>query len=253
MIKLFVADLDGCISHPFQSPDWDALTEIRALNMLSQSDKTVPAFTICTGRPLPYVEAVAQWLKVRHPFIFESGGGVYDSRANRIEWAEAFDTETREIVAHLKDWMRREVIDRYEQTIPEFAKQTDVGLINPDPTAVKAMYEQVRDYVESKYERFEIHYTDVSVNVIMKESNKGAGVRQLSRLTGIGLNEMAYIGDGTNDIPALSIVGKSFAPINAREETKKVARVMEDEATRAVYAAYQQIIEWNREAVGSEQ
>src|SRR5690625_6841963 len=72
MIKLFVTDLDGCISYPYRTPNWDAIQEIRDLNIASRSNPEIPPLTICTGRPHPYAEAVAQWLDVRLPFVFES-------------------------------------------------------------------------------------------------------------------------------------------------------------------------------------
>jgi len=246
MIKLFVADLDGCISFPFQSPDWEAFSKIRELNIQSKKEKGIPHLTICTGRPLPYVEAVAQMLDVGLPFIFESGGGLYDAKTNKLTWADAFNENTRKIIEDLKHWLRKDIITNYEGTIPEFAKQTDVGLINPDPAACKAMYDDIKDYVENRYDFFEIHYTDVSVNVILKDSNKGAGLLKLSELTGFSLDEIAYIGDGTNDIPALKKAHMPFAPLNARDETKNVATVIDDEATRAVLKAYQRIVEHNK-------
>src|SRR5690625_6436425 len=67
MIKLFVTDLDGCISYPYRTPNWEAIQEIRDLNIASRSIPEIPPLTICTGRPHPYAEAVAQWLDVRLP------------------------------------------------------------------------------------------------------------------------------------------------------------------------------------------
>jgi hydroxymethylpyrimidine pyrophosphatase-like HAD family hydrolase len=72
LIRLFVLDIDGCISHPFKTPDWESISEIRELNIRSRQEAEIPALTLCTGRPLPYAEAVAQWLDIRLPFVFES-------------------------------------------------------------------------------------------------------------------------------------------------------------------------------------
>lgn len=72
MIRLFVLDIDGCISHPFETPDWESISEIRELNRLSREVEEIPSLSLCTGRPFPYAEAVAQWLDIRLPFVFES-------------------------------------------------------------------------------------------------------------------------------------------------------------------------------------
>ncbi len=241
MINLFVADLDGCISYPFESPDWDALSKIRALNRRSRGEDGIPSLTLCSGRPLPYVEAVAQMLDVQLPFIFEGGGGLYDARSNRLTWSDHFDDQRRRQIKQLKKWVKREIIDQYEGTIPEFAKKSDVGLINPDTALIEEMHRKIEDHVADHYDHFETHHTDVSINIVIKKCNKGAALEQLSELTDIPLDRMAYIGDGTNDISALKKVGFPFAPLNAREETKRHASVINREATHAVLEVYEQI------------
>ncbi len=241
MVKLFIADLDGCISHPFESPDWEAFSGVRDLNRRSFEEDGIPYLTLCSGRPLPYVEAVGQMLDVRLPFIFESGGGLYDMRTNKLTWSKHYNNEMREKIKHIKGWVGREVIDRYDGTIAEFAKETDVGLINPDADLIREMYQKIDDYVKTNFDEFETHHTNVSINVIMKKSNKGAAVEQLSRMIDIPLEQIAYIGDGTNDIPALERVGHPFAPINAREETKQHAEVVDLEATDAVLDVYRRM------------
>ncbi len=50
MIKLFITDLDGCISMPFIPPKWDAIRKIIGLNQQSRTDLKIPPLTICTGR-----------------------------------------------------------------------------------------------------------------------------------------------------------------------------------------------------------
>ena len=77
-------DLDGCVTDPFKTPDWDAFTTLRSLNLQSLSNQLIPPLSICTGRPMPYAEAIAQVLGIRIPFIFGSGGGVYDVKKMRL-------------------------------------------------------------------------------------------------------------------------------------------------------------------------
>ncbi len=168
MIKLFITDLDGCISMPFIPPKWEVITEIKKLNELSKADETIPALTICTGRPMPYAEAVYQWLGMYKPFLFESGGGVYDMSMNKLYWHPTFDKEREQELNKLKLHLREHFIDKYPNTIPEFAKFTDSGIINPDPKVISEMYPQIKDYVNANYPNFEVHYTDVSINVISK-------------------------------------------------------------------------------------
>jgi 3-deoxy-D-manno-octulosonate 8-phosphate phosphatase (KDO 8-P phosphatase) len=52
-------------------------------------------------------------------------------------------------------------------------------------------------------------------HVIKGCRDKAGALRQLSSLTGIGLQEFCYMGDDINDIPAMEIAGVSFAPASA--------------------------------------
>lgn len=246
MIKLFITDLDGCISHPFKSPDWDAIAEIRELNIRSREEEHIPPLTICSGRPFPYVEAVGQWLQVEKPMLFESGGGMYNMELNSITWNPYFDSEARTAVSEIKEWMEQSLIKNYEGTYPEFAKFTDAGLVNPDPSKIALMHKEVTDFMGDKYPMFETHLTDVSVNIILSKANKGQGIRNLCDVLKIDVKECAYIGDTSGDIPGLEIVGQSFAPSNAKSFVKEMVQTVTQETTQGVLEAYKKIIAHNK-------
>lgn len=246
MIKLFITDLDGCIAHPFLSPNWEALSQLKELNRLSKEQEEVPALTICSGRPFPYVEAAGQWLDVDVPMLFESGGGVYDIKTNEITWNPHFDHEAKQAVAEIKEWLEGTLIKNYKGTYPEFAKYTDAGLVNPDSSKIALMHKEVLNHVGDKYPMFEVHATDVSVNIILKKTNKGEGIRFLCEMLGLNLDEVGYIGDSSGDIPGLKIVGKSFAPANAKPFVKDMVQMVTKETTEGVLEAYRHLIEYNK-------
>ena len=249
MIKLFVTDLDGCVTDPFITPDWEAYSKLRELNLASKEDKSIPPLTICTGRPMPYAEAQAQILGIRLPFVFESGGGMYDVANNKIKWTSALDDEAKLQVSEIKEWAKKEIIDTYDSAISEFAKFTDIGIIHQDTPTINEMADKCREYIQANYDRFEVHKTEVSVNIILKKANKGEGMKMLANHFDLRLEEMAYIGDSSGDIPGLKIVGMPFAPSNAAQITKDVAEVTENKSTKGVVEAYLKIIERNREVL----
>ena len=246
MIKLFITDLDGCISMPFIPPKWHVITELKDLNEKSKTDKTIPPLTICTGRPMPYAEAVYQWLGMYKPFLFESGGGVYDMSENKLHWHPTFDSARETELGELKDYLRENFIKKYPNTIPEFAKFTDSGIINQDPRVIHEMYPVIKQFVSANYPNFEVHYTDVSINVISKSTNKGEGIKFLCKLLKLDLEEIAFIGDTGGDRPGLEIVGKPFAPQNGMKSAKEVSDVMSGSDADAVLEAYKKVIEYNR-------
>ena len=245
MIKLFITDLDGCMTDPFITPDWDAFSKVRELNLKSAGDPAIPQLSICTGRPMPYAEAMAQILGIEIPCVFESGGGMYDVKKNKITWTDALDEQAKQHVIEIKAWAKEHIISRYDGTIPEFAKFTDIGIIHQDAQVIEKIRDESIDFITGRYDEFEVHYTEVSVNIILKKANKGYGIRMLSAHLGFDLSEVAYIGDSSGDIPGLQIVGMPFAPANAASHTKEVAEVLENRSTKGVLEAYYKIIERN--------
>lgn len=246
MIKLFITDLDGCLTKPFHSPDWDLLSEIRALNKQSKSNEFVPPLSICSGRPLPYVEAVAQWLDVDIPVVFESAG-VYLVSTNAPFFAAVFDEEAEQEVQDLKAWLQSEVIPRQEGMVLEFTKRMDAGLIHTEKAVIDDVYPFVNEYVEEHYPLFEVHKTDVSINIILKENNKERGIQMLCDRLEVDPSEVAYIGDSSGDIPGLKLVGYPFAPSNAADSVKEVAEVIDLPETEAVLEVYNRIIRMNEQ------
>jgi len=244
MIKLFAVDLDGCISHPYQTPTWDAINKIRELNTRSRDDELIPPLTVCTGRPYPYAEAVCQWLDIRLPFVFESAA-VYHWEGNRIETALDGSRDPFEPIHEIKKWLSAELIPKYPSAMLEFTKMIDAGVISPDKSAIRNMYEEIKTYTELNYPEIEIHSTEVSVNILLKGNNKLQGLQLLGASLDISLDEMAYIGDSDGDVKALERVKLPFAPSNAIERVKEVATVLEEHTTEAVLEAYQRIISLN--------
>lgn len=248
MIKLFITDLDGCVSTPFISPDWNLLSEIRRLNDQHVNDIAVPPLTICSGRPWPYVEAVAQWLNVKHPAVFESAG-IYNMEKYEVQFLPVFDKKAEQQVSELKEWLEQEIISQHPGMILEFTKKMDAGLIHPEKKVIDDAFPSIKSYVTKQYPVFEVHKTEVSVNIILADNNKENGILKLCELLDITPQEVAYIGDSSGDIPGLKIVGQPYAPDNAVAEVKDHAEVLDAEVTEAVLMAYNRIIKKNREGL----
>lgn len=240
MTKLFVVDLDGCITMPFVTPHWPSVSWIRELNQLSRDNPAIPELSICTGRPFPYAEAVAQWLDVRQPIIFESGGGLYYPDRQQVAFSPAFQAHEQE-AAEVRNWVKQRIREEFPEVMLEFSKHTDSGIVHNDTAVINRFYQRAKTYVDQHHPDFEVHCTEVSVNIILKSCNKGSGLRWLSEVTGVALGEMAYIGDSSGDISALKIVGRPFAPANATDAVKAVAEVTRAKTSLGVLEAYQML------------
>lgn len=246
MIKLFVTDLDGCISYPFQTPTWDAINKIRELNIKSRTDKHIPPLSICTGRPYPYAEAVAQWLDIKLPFVFESAG-LFHWEGNKVETALKSSDGELEPIREMKKWLEKIILPEFPSASYEFTKMMDAGVVSTDKDVIDQIHEKVITKVNRDFPNLEIHATDVSVNILILGNNKLQGMRLLAKSQNITLDEIAYIGDTSGDLPALEKVKLAYSPKNARAVVKNQTRVINLEATEAVLEAYKQVINFNRQ------
>lgn len=247
MITLFATDLDGCLTEPFLTPNWDLFTQIRHLNARSKSDELIPSLTICTGRPQPYAEAIAQMIDIELPILFESGAGMYHPKEVNIQWADFVTNDRLEQILVVKEFLRREIVPNFSNVTLEFSKHTDAGLIHTDVYLISKMYEIIQKFVDENRFDTEVHTTDVSVNVLIKGSNKGVGLSWLTKKLEVPLSDSAYIGDSSGDIPALKIVGRGYAPSNASEKVKQIPgiHVRKEASTAAMLASYRDIIAKN--------
>jgi HAD superfamily hydrolase (TIGR01484 family) len=246
MIAFFVLDLDGCLTYPFETPDWKSVSKIREYQLQSGEDETIPALSLCTGRPLPYAEAVAQWMGIRDTIIFESGGGFFHPLTNELTWSPHFTDEIALKSREIRSWFARDVLSQFPGMMLEFTKHTDVGMVHTDIDEIARVYEIARKRVEADYPEFEVHQTGVSVNIIVKACNKASGLQFFADRHEVTASEIAYIGDSTGDLMALGWAGAPFAPSNAIPEVRGQARVMKGEATAGVLEAYEAIIAENR-------
>lgn len=249
MIELFVSDVDGCLATPFEAYDLGRWAELAEKVVAAEHPGSArPAFTVCSGRPLAYVESVAQSLDLRHPALFEAGAGAFLLEEGRVVWNPAL---TDEIVAEIRE------IERWlvEACIPgtklafDHGKRTQAGLIGPDRAAIERLFPRVEAHVAERHPDFRVFETDISIDVVPAAITKRQAMDWLADLEGISLREMAFIGDTGGDLEALEAVGRSFAPRNAaREVRERVSRETDGAVLDGVHEAYDWCTEANRRA-----
>jgi HAD superfamily hydrolase (TIGR01484 family) len=254
MTQLFVLDVDGCISFPFKPPEWKSLQKIRDYNAQSSKVDYIPALSLCTGRPHPYAECVAQWMGISKPFIFESGGGMYNPKSNQLKFNPLVESHHLEKVEQMKDFFNKKLLEEYPEAYQEFSKRTDCGIVHADPLAIQAMMPKVQDHMKKldMMHEFEMHHTDISINVILSKCNKGEAIKWLAQELDLSpTRHIAYIGDSSGDQPALQLVNNAFAPANATSAVRAMpfVKTMKNTATEAVLEAYEEIIQENLKSI----
>lgn len=81
-IKLVLCDIDGCLNAGLNDPlDLTAISSI-ARQIEVFADHGV-LFGLCTGRPVPFAQAMAQVLGTTAPLVCENGAVVFDPACGR--------------------------------------------------------------------------------------------------------------------------------------------------------------------------
>jgi hydroxymethylpyrimidine pyrophosphatase-like HAD family hydrolase len=247
VIKLFVSDIDGCISEPFVPFDLETLGEIRALaatGSMTGVPLAPPEFTLCTGRPLGYAEAVGQALGVRLPILFEAGAGMYNMTTGVRTWHPSFGPSEASARREIQDWL--ETLVPGTSMAVDRGKYTQAGLIGADAAEIAAALETVSEFVGTSFPDFRVAYTEISVDVMHKDLTKREGLAWLAQELGLELDELAFIGDTNGDLGGLRAVGSSFAPANGSAEVRQtVGTVTTGAVCAGVLEAYRICVDRN--------
>lgn len=249
MIKLFISDIDGCLAEPYQPYDLvrfqELATLIQVAGRLGSHDER-PAFSLCSGRAYPYVEAMTQALGVQVPVLFESGGGMFDPVAAQIVWHPNFTAEVEAQLQAIRQWLMKTCLSG-TGLMYDYGKRTQAGIMGSDAEAIYAQVPIVEQYVAKHFPDMCVFHTPISLDVVPEGITKAQGMQWLSDKFDCPLQKIAFIGDTNGDIGALNLVGHAFAPSNATEGVKQcVDYPLEVPSLSGVLMAYQWCINANQ-------
>ena len=231
MIRLFLADIDGCLSEPYTAFDLDAFATLRAFAARAEADPAYPHLGICSGRAYAYVEATAQALGLRAPALFESGGGRFDLAHARITWNPALTPEVEAALDACRAFLLAEVVPASETVSFDYGKRSQAGIVSPVVGECEGYLPAVEAFVAGLGEDLHPYHTPYSIDVVPAALTKVQALRWLAGQEGMDLAEIAFIGDTNGDAPAIEAAGLGFAPANGAEAAKATADVVTEAAT----------------------
>lgn len=221
-VRLILCDIDGCLNSGFSTPlDLPALTRIA--DRISQLRSRGIVTTLCTGRPAPYAQAIAQALGITATMVVENGAALFDplsgqctTLASPSEKA-ALDSFGTTLIAH-PDWSRR--------LTREIGKQSCLSLNGPEisdrsPAEIRALMGQLKALTGA--DQFDWSHSSTAIDITPKGISKASGAERLLDAVDLTWGHVAAIGDSTNDVPVLKRAATSLCPANADAETKKGA------------------------------
>ena len=242
---LLVSDLDGTLmnrENEISEENRAALGEFMDLG---------GRFSICTGRVIDTTE----WLRVpsNSLAILHNGGSIYDFEKKEIAWTMPMPDETAALIRELQrqfpkmawvvytakdhyilyenewsDWLTDLEGGRGGRTGFTFDQITEPILKFVVPASPEQIQE-VKGFMDEKYRQEVnpgINYT-VSLPTLFEftgsRSDKGEALKMLSRMTGVAMDDIIYLGDNMNDYNALKFAGLAVAPENALKPVREIA------------------------------
>ncbi len=250
MIRLFLSDIDGCLSEPYRPFDLSGFARLRAWAQHAEKEEDWPRIGICSGRAYAYVEAVAQGLGLHGPALFESGGGRFDLPTASIEWNPALTPETERALDRVREFFLREVVAGAPRISLDYGKRAQAGIVSSRQGECASFLPAAHAFVQALNEETGIALqpfsTPWSVDVVPAALTKAQALSWIAEAEGIGLDEIAFIGDTDGDAGAIRVAGRGFAPQNADMAAKEASDfVMQGEMIAGVGEAYLHCLETN--------
>ncbi|PAP76515.1 HAD family hydrolase [Rubrivirga marina] len=230
MIRLFLADIDGCLSEPYVPFDLDGFRQLRGWATRAETDDRYPRLGICSGRSYAYVEATSQALGLRAPALFESGGGRFDLPDARITWNPALTPDTEAALGACRAFLVEHVVPRSATVSFDYGKRSQAGIVSPVVGECETFLDEVEAFVAEQTVALHAYHTPYSIDVVPAGLTKVQALRWLAEADGLGLGELAFIGDTNGDAPAIEAAGLGFAPSNGVDAARGAADVVTEGA-----------------------
>ena len=212
-IRAIYCDNEGCIlpgkGLPFP------LLELQQLQSFIEKHNLIE-FGICTGRSVPYVEAMVQVLNLldsNFPCICEGGALLYWPIRDRWELITDLSINLN------SENSIHDFLEGYNFHM-EPGKLICQSLYPDRPTTVDELYKASLKSIDLNLHN--ISMSVAAVDITPLGINKHFAVKEVCRRLGVSLQELLYIGDALNDLEILKSAGYSGCPQNSSDEVKSV-------------------------------
>lgn len=202
--------------------DVERLVQVAEHNRAVLKSGTGPLLTLCSGRPLAFVEALCRFLQNdRLPCLGENGVWLYDPAENLYVMDPAITDEHLEIVSEASRWAKQQFGSQNVAQQP--GKNASVTLHHPDTSYLRRVCDEVRDAFASRGWPFRVTMTWSYINCDLEHISKATGIRRLFERTGFQKTDAVGIGDTMSDQAIAEQVDFFGCPANAADELKSLA------------------------------
>ncbi|MFW5653354.1 MAG: HAD family hydrolase [Planctomycetota bacterium] len=220
-IKLIVCDNDGCLLPEGPVPlDPNMLAPIAAYNRAAADPSNgLPMLTICTGRPVSFVELELRLIHCATlPSICEHGALTYSLHDNITEFDPSITRSHRDMLRIMEDWMRDDL-----NLIIQAGKHGMISAYEPDEIKMRRVMAALKDRVQTEGWPLHVERSVFYINVTLQHVSKGTALARLFQRLKVSGTDVLAIGDTRGDLPMREVCGHFGAPANAVDDLKKIA------------------------------
>lgn len=225
-MEWIILDIDGCIS-PEESVPWDldCFAELaRRSRSASQGHGPLPPFTLCTGRPQPYVEVLMKMLDIRAPAICENGAVLYTLHDNRSRYGPGVTQEKIEGLRAVRSFIEREILEGHPELVYQFGKEAQLSVYSSRPEHFPQAREKIEAFVRERGgPELIITVSHYYLNISLAGVDKGSTLAALLEELGVDKAHTAGVGDTEGDLPLRDAVGFFACPANATPAIRAVS------------------------------
>ncbi len=222
MYRLIVSDVDGCLS-PEESEAWSLDPFVALARRVRGTNGGPLPFTLCTGRPQPYVEVLAKLLDVRLPLICENGAVIYELASNQSVPGPGVERAAVELIRRLRAHLET-VLPACPGAAVQYGKEAQLSIYSADPSAIGELAGQASRFVEDQAPgSLRIDSSHYYLNISIAGVDKGTALSWLQQRLSVTPAETAVIGDTGGDLAMRDHAGFFAAPANATAEVRAQA------------------------------
>lgn len=215
-----ICDIDGCLAPESSAPiDAAALAKLAEHNQLAQERRDRPVITVCSGRPLPFAEAMCRLLGNQTlPLIAENGVWMYHPRNNRYDRDPSITSAHLKAVQEVQAWVEADLGPR--GVVMQPGKTASVSLYHDNTEFLRTLEPVVRDRFAKAGWPFRVSMTWLYINCDLVHISKATAIDRWMRVTGLTRDRLMGIGDTPVDVMIAERVAWFGCPGNAVESLK---------------------------------
>lgn len=220
---LVICDIDGCLSPESHDPiNISRLSKLAEHNRMAIRDRDRPVVTLCSGRPIGFVECLCRLIhNTLIPCIGENGVWLWRPTDNSFECDPAITDEHLEVVHEARKLLRALYQDR--GVIQQPGKTASVALYHPDTAYLRSIVSTIAEEFQKRDWPIRVSMTWLYINCDLDHVNKATAIDRLMTQTGIRPERTAGIGDTMGDRFIAERVSWFGCPANAEPEITKAA------------------------------